>query len=104
MPLIARLTLHGFHQWINSRQGRDETDTFPTRYRCNTPTDVRAIVRKVGLVVDRIDLIDGRPENLRISASTYIVGLGYERLVNATDLLARFRILMIATVSKSDRS
>lgn len=104
MPLIASLTPHWFHQWINSKRGRDQTDTFPTRYRCNTPADVRAIARKAGLVVDRIDLIEGRPEYLRISASTYIVGLSYERLVNATDLLARFRILMVATLSKSARS
>lgn len=104
MPLIARLTPHGFHQRINSMRGRDETDTFPTRYKCNTPADVRAIARKAGLVVERIDLIEGRPEYLRISAPTYIVGLGYERVVNATDLLARFRILMIATLSKSARS
>lgn len=104
MPLIAQLTPHAFHQWINSKRGRDETDTFPTRYRCNAPADVRTIARKAGLAVDRIDLIEGRPEYLRISALTYILGLGYERLVNATDLLARFRILMFATLSKSART
>lgn len=100
MPLIARLTPHGFHQWINRKRGRDETDTFPTRYRCNSPSDVRAIARRVGMTVDRIDLIEGRPEYLRVSAPTYLVGLLYERLVNATDLFQRFRILMIATLSK----
>lgn len=104
MPLVARLTPYRFHQWINGKRGREESDTFPTRYRCNAPADVRAIARKAGLDVDRIDLIEGRPEYLRISAPTYILGLGYERLVNATDLLARFRILLIATLSKSARS
>lgn len=104
MPLIARLTPHRFHKWINSKRGRDETDTFPTRYKCNAPTDVRDIAGRAGLAVDRIDLIEGRPEYLRVSVPTYLVGLGYERLVNATDLFARFRILMIATLSKPGRS
>ena len=101
MPLIARLTPHRFHQWINRKRGRDETDTFPTRYRCNTPPDVHAIAGRVGLNVEEIDLIEGRPEYLRVSAPTYLAGVAYERLVNATDLLQRFRILMIATLSKA---
>jgi len=104
MPVIARLTPHGFHQWINRKRGRHETDTFPTRYKCNTPADVRAIACRAGLGVDAIDLVEGRPEYLRVSAPTYLVGLGYERLVNASDLLERFRILLIGTLSKPDRS
>lgn len=36
MPLIARMTPHKFHQFINRKRGRQETDTFPTRYRANT--------------------------------------------------------------------
>lgn len=102
MPLIARLTPHQFHKWINSKRGRHEIDTFPTRYRCNAPTDVRDIAGRTGLAIDRIDLIEGRPEYLRVSVPTYLVGLAYERLVNTTDLFARLRILMIATLSKRD--
>ena len=103
MPHIARITPHRFHQWVNRKRGRAETDTFPTRYKCNAPGDVRAIALRAGLSVDQIDLIEGRPEYLRMSVPTYVIGLGYERLVNATDLLARFRILMIAQLSKPRR-
>lgn len=103
MPLIARLTPHRFHQWINRLRGRSEIDTFPTRYRCNSPSQVRKIARSAGLVVEGIDLIEGRPEYLRITGPTYLAGLVYERLVNATPLLGRFRILMIATLSKPKR-
>ena len=103
MPHIARITPHRFHQWVNRKRGRAETDTFPTRYKCNAPGDVRAIALRAGLSVDQIDLIEGRPEYLRMSVPTNVIGLGYERLVNATDLLARFRILMIAQVSKPRR-
>ena len=32
MPIIAMITPHSFLRWINAKRGRDETDTFPTRY------------------------------------------------------------------------
>lgn len=100
MPLIARFTPHGFHQWINRRRGRKEVDTFPTRYLCNSPTQVRAVASAAGLQVDRLELIEGRPEYLRINAVTYLAGLAYERIVNAAPVFARLRILMIATLTK----
>lgn len=100
MPLIARLTPHRFHQWINRLRGRDETDTFPTRYLCNSPSQVRAIAAKAGLRVDGFELVEGRPEYLRMTALTYLVGLIYERVVNGLPFLARYRILLIAKLSK----
>ncbi len=43
MPLIARLTPHRFHQFINKLRGRAEQDTFPTLYRANTASDIRKL-------------------------------------------------------------
>lgn len=100
MPLIARLTPHGFHQFVNRVRGRSAVDTFPTRYRCNTPKHVRQFALQAGLLVEDIKLIEGRPEYLRITALTYIVGIIYERMVNAFDCLSRFRIVLIATLRK----
>ena len=102
MPFIARMTPHRFHQWINRLRGRYETDTFPTRYRCNAPGQIRRIAARSGLTLEGVELIEGRPEYLRISAPTYLAGLVYERLVNALPMLARFRILIIATLSKPE--
>lgn len=100
MPVIARMTPHRFHQWVNRLRGRDESDTFPTRYRCNSPTQVARIAEASKLEVEVLELIEGRPEYLRISAMTYLIGIMYERLVNSTPMLKRFRILIIATLSK----
>jgi SAM-dependent methyltransferase len=100
MPLIARLTPHRFHQWINRQRGRHETDTFPTRYLCNAPCQIRGLAASSGLTLERIELIEGRPEYLRFSAMAYMLGVAYERLVNALPMLARFRILIIATLSR----
>jgi SAM-dependent methyltransferase len=100
MPLIARITPHRFHRYINRIRGRNETDTFPTRYRCNSPADIKLIAHKAGFSVTDIELIEGRPEYLRMTVPTYLIGLVYERTVNRFNALARFRILLIAELVK----
>jgi len=100
MPLIARLTPHRFHRWFNRLRGRDGENTFPTRYRANTPGEIRRLAASAGLEVVTIELIEGRPEYLRFSAITYVFGACYERLVNRFDSLAAFRILLIVHLRK----
>lgn len=100
MPLIARITPHRFHQFVNRLRGRAEVDTFPTHYRANAPKAVRALASSSGFNVEDIERVEGRPEYLRLAWPAYIVGLLYERTVNATDLLAPLRILLIAQLRK----
>ncbi len=75
-------------------------DTFPTFYRANTSSTVARLARQAGLLIERIELVEGRPEYLRIAWPAYLVGAAYERLVNATDLLSAFRILLIVQLRK----
>lgn len=100
MPLIARLTPHGFHRYVNRLRGRAEVDTFPTRYRANSPAALRRLSSGTGFEVGSIELIEGRPEYLRMTAPTYLLGWLYERVVNAHPWLARFRILLIVELVK----
>lgn len=100
MPLIARITPHSFHGWVNRLRGRAVVDTFPTRYRINTAKAVRSLARTIGFDTLFIDHVEARPEYLRITPPTYIAGWLYERLVNSTDALERFRILLIAALRK----
>lgn len=100
MPTIARLTSTGFHQWINRLRGRDESDTFPTRYLANTPADVQHWAEDAGLRVKRVDLIEGRPEYLRWNVMTYSIGMLYERLVNVLPFLAPLRVLLVIELEK----
>ena len=101
MPTIARLTPHRFHQYINRKRGREEVDTFPTLYRANTKGDVTRLARQSGFEVIQIDRIEGRPEYLRITPLTYLLGALYERLVNAFSLFAPFRVLLIGSLRKN---
>jgi len=100
MPTIARLTPHGFHQYVNRLRGRAEVDTFPTRYLANSLGDVTRLAVEAGLVIERVDRIEGRPEYLRMTWLTYLAGLAYERLVNAAELLAPLRILLVGSLRK----
>jgi hypothetical protein len=58
------------------------------------------LARQARLQVDEISLIEGRPEYTRIAVPLYLFGLAYERAVNACGCLARFRVIMIATIRK----
>lgn len=100
VPVIARLTPHGAHQFVNRLRGRAEVDTFPTLYRANTPTAIRRLARQADFAVDELRLIEGRPEYLRMTALTYVAGLAYERLVNSVPPLSPFRVVMIGRLSK----
>ncbi len=100
VALAASLTPHWFHQKYNAKRGRDEVDTFPTTYLANTPEDLDRHARAAGMRVAGIDLIEGRPEYLRLTAPTYVAGFLYERLVNASDRLAPVRVVMIAELVK----
>lgn len=100
MTVIARLTPVGFHRLINRLRGRPVTETFPTRYRVNSPIAVRRASDRCGLRVASITLIEGRPEYLRFNPLTYIVGWLYERIVNSTEMLANFRILLLIELQK----
>jgi len=101
MPIIAQLTPHAFHQYVNRLRGRDSSDTFPTHYRVNSPAAVRRYAALTGFEVEGIRLSEGRPEYLRMIFPTYLLGLIYERLVNAIPFLSRFRILLIVRFRKT---
>jgi SAM-dependent methyltransferase len=104
VALIARLTPHRFHQWVNRRRGRAEVDTFPTCYRANSVKQVTRLAAAAGFEVGHIELVEGRPEYLRMTTVTYLAGLIYERIVNATALLAGLRVLLIVTLGKPEAS
>ncbi len=100
MAFIARLTPHRFHQFVNRLRGRASADTFPTLYRVNTPGDARRHAGRAGFTVESIQLIEGRPEYLRWWFVAYLLGIAYERLVNAFQALAALRILLIVRLRK----
>ena len=104
VPLIARLTPHSFHRFFNRLRGRQSVDTFPTRYRANSPKKFRKLAAKTGFDIEDIRLVESRPEYLRISSITYVVGIIYERLVNRIGFLSGFRVLLMGVFRKPSTS
>ena len=100
---VARLTPHGFHQWANRWRGRPEADVFPTRYRANTRGEIARLAERSGMRLERLEHIEGRPEYLRFSWFAYLLGAAYERLVNSTEALAVFRIVLLGALRKPAR-
>ena len=104
VPLIARITPLAFHRAVNKIRGRAAQDTFPTVYKANSIRAIDRLARTTRFQIVDIRLIEGRPEYLRISPITYLAGLTYERLVNATEALANLRVLLIAELKKPGRN
>ena len=100
MPFIAQLTPLWFHKYVNKLRGRATVNTFPTLYRVNSSKTIYHYARLAGFEVKFVKLIEGRPEYLRFSMITYLMGLLYERLVNSFNIFSRFRILTIACLQK----
>lgn len=98
MPLVARATPLWFHRFYNLMRGRNESDTFPTLYRCNTRGDVMKVADAAGMSVEDVVFIEGRPEYLRIVAPTYFLGWLYERVVNCSARLAPMHSVMQVTL------
>lgn len=101
MPLISRVTPLFFHRYINRLRGRAEVDTFPTCYAANSKPVIHNLARMTGFEPVIVKRVEGRPEYLRMTWPTYIVGYIYERIVNATNLLSPFRILLIVALKKT---
>jgi hypothetical protein len=100
MPLIARVTPHTFHRFVNRRRGRADDDTFPTHYRANTRADLSHLALQSGLNLASLTLHEKRPEYMRFNVATYAVGRAWERVVNSSPLLASWRVLIIAVFEK----
>jgi SAM-dependent methyltransferase len=100
MPVIARLTPTWFHRLYNKLRGRKTFDTFPTAYKLNSSRTVRKHAKEAGFSVTQIQLIEGRPEYLRLTALTYFFGFLYERIVNKIALFRTFRCVMISELEK----
>ncbi len=100
VAMIARLTPHQFHEYINKKRGRRGEDTFPTVYKCNSPEEVARYAADAGFEVVDIQMWEGRPEYLRLWAFSYVLGYLYEILVNKLSFLSRYRCVMVFTLRK----
>jgi len=100
VTMVARATPTWFHKWINERRGRAADDTFPTRYLLNSRRALTRGFADAGFVAESLETIEVQPNYLDATPVTYAAGIGFERLVNATEWLAPFRVNLIGIFRK----
>jgi SAM-dependent methyltransferase len=100
---IAASTPHWFHRIVANRVRAleaDEAETHPTYYRMNTAGAVRRCLGAVGFIEEELLMIEPEPSYLMFSASSFMLGLAYERLVNQSYRLAGFRACIFGCFRK----
>lgn len=100
----ARCTPLWFHKVYNQQRGREVVDTFPTTYQCNSRKQVERLAQETGLEISDVQFWEFRPEYLRINPLTYLAGIAYEKIVNCSPLLEKFRAVMVVELKKMSNS
>lgn len=99
---IASATPVAFHRWVNARRGRPPEDTFPTVYRLNTRHDQERWFGPPRFRTAHFERIEVAPNYLAFSAPTLLAGAAWERTVNATPALERFRVCILSAFERTD--
>ena len=103
VSMISWLTPQSFHEFIANRIRQlpeDAHEPWPTFYRLNTRAAIEAESRSVGFSDISIEFIEPNPSYLQFHPVPLLLGVAYERTVNATNLLSRFRSNIIGTLAK----
>jgi SAM-dependent methyltransferase len=98
--LISQGSPQWFHQWLNTKRGIEEDDTFPTYYRMNSIRQIRRVLKGSRLRVREIEMVESDPRYLVFNPLMYLAGVAYERIVNGCKLLQGWRINIVGVVEK----
>jgi len=102
IAIVSSLTPHSFHlKTANRLRAIDGHDPYPTHYRLNTRSQIQRLARKTGFEVEYLRLVEKEPSYGMSSRLLFLLFTAYERVVNATDLLAIFRSSLFVVLRKS---
>jgi ubiquinone/menaquinone biosynthesis C-methylase UbiE len=98
VALISALTPHSFHERVaNPVRGLadDAHKPWPTFYRMNSRSTLRRQAKTAGFRECEFRMIEAEPSYLMFHTVPFLAGVGYERMVNATRLLAGARCTIL---------
>jgi SAM-dependent methyltransferase len=98
VALASRFTPYRFHVWFMAKRGRVPQDSFRIAYRANSRAVLERLAMESGFRVVSIEFVETKPDYLFFSPVAYRAGIAYERLVNRFELLAPFRVQLIANL------
>jgi SAM-dependent methyltransferase len=96
--VVSAMSPHWFHKLIANRARalpQDAHDPWPTRYRLNREPTLRRRLQRAGFRSVEIRLIEPQPCYMVFHPVPFMVGVGYERLVNRFDALRPFRQIIL---------
>jgi ubiquinone/menaquinone biosynthesis C-methylase UbiE len=99
MPLGSKMIPRGLHVTTSRslrRMNEDQHDPYPTYYRANTRGKLRRLFREAGFAGIDFHMIESEPSYTAGHAALFYPMMAYERLVNATNLLEGFRVVLAA--------
>ena len=88
-PLVVRLT-----------EGRDEADTFPAFYRCNSRRTLSRLCRDSELELTSLEYHGQYPCYFMFNPVLFTVATGYEKLISSVDGLRFLRGWLLGVVTK----
>jgi SAM-dependent methyltransferase len=103
VALVSALTPHSVHRRLaNPARGLEEGahEPWPTYYRMNSRGTLRRQARAAGFRSSEFRMIEAEPSYLMFHALPFLVGVGYERLVNSTKLLEGARCNILGKFTK----
>lgn len=100
VSLFSRLTPHSIHGKVSSLRGNSVEDACPTRYLANSKTELSRLAAGAGLRLKEFRAIEVCPNYLLWSLPTFLLGVGYERLVNRFECLSPLRVNIIAVFER----
>ena len=100
---ISSLTPHAFHRTVANRLRNlppDAHDPYPTVYGMNSARKIFALAGATGFSVDVLRIIEKNPAYGMSSRTLFLLFMAYERTVNSTEHLARFRATILSVLRR----
>lgn len=100
---ISATTPYRFHAWLLHRCRPEASigTPWPTHYHCNTRSAVRGLADQAGFSGCEVRMVESYPSYLMFSRLAFLLGVAYERVVNCSDSLAGFRLILLARARKA---
>jgi len=103
VSLIARLTPHWFHELVANKVRDlpdDHSAPYPTFHRLNTMRRCRKVLAAAGFEIVEMRSIEKQPSYGRFSRIAYLILMGYERVVNSSQLFEPLRSNIFCVVRR----
>jgi SAM-dependent methyltransferase len=104
VTVVSAYSPSWFHRLIANRVRRlpeGTHDPWPTYYRMNTAGQLVRFAQRAGFDEVEVRALESEPAYLTFHPGAFLVGVGYERLVNQFDWLSPLRLILLVRMMKT---